>query len=127
MPHVFAILFVGVRRVTEAAVAKAITREEMARHCKRVMRRSVETIEKIENLLLSLSDASDALGVPLLKDETHEIWLEQRRHVACIQDVPGINLYTISHTIAKGGVRLPVYRCARGSTSLESFHLHLAR
>lgn len=25
------------------------------------------------------------------------------------------------------GIRLPVYRCARGSTSLESFHLHLAR
>lgn len=29
--------------------------------------------------------------------------------------------------INKGGIKLPVFRCARGSTSLESFHLHLAR
>ena len=30
-------------------------------------------------------------------------------------------------TLKKGTVTLPVYRCARGTTSLESFHLHLAR
>ncbi|KAG7500682.1 hypothetical protein JOB18_025985, partial [Solea senegalensis] len=29
--------------------------------------------------------------------------------------------------LTKGGVKLPVYRCARGSTSLESFHLHQCR
>ncbi len=29
--------------------------------------------------------------------------------------------------LTKGGVLLPIVRCARGSTSLESFHLHLAR
>ncbi|RVE68857.1 hypothetical protein OJAV_G00096430 [Oryzias javanicus] len=30
-------------------------------------------------------------------------------------------------TILKGEHRLPTYRCARGSTSLQSFHLHLNR
>ncbi|XP_047208710.1 uncharacterized protein LOC124859879 isoform X2 [Girardinichthys multiradiatus] len=29
--------------------------------------------------------------------------------------------------VTKGGVVLPVYHCARGSASLESFHLHLNR
>ena len=29
--------------------------------------------------------------------------------------------------MTKGGVTLPTYCCARGMTSLESFHLHLAR
>ena len=29
--------------------------------------------------------------------------------------------------MTKGNSKLPVYRCARGSTSLESFHLHIAR
>ncbi len=29
--------------------------------------------------------------------------------------------------LTKGGVTLPTVRCARGSTSLESFHLHMAR
>ena len=28
--------------------------------------------------------------------------------------------------ITKGGVELPVFQCARETTSLESFHLHLA-
>ena len=38
-----------------------------------------------------------------------------------------MELYTITGHIQKGGVQLPVLRCARGSTSLESFHLHLAK
>lgn len=47
----------------------------------------------------------------------------------CLQDLPGIPLYTITNHIQKvpGGIKLPVYRCARGTTSLESFHLHINR
>ncbi|ELT88144.1 hypothetical protein CAPTEDRAFT_211989 [Capitella teleta] len=44
-----------------------------------------------------------------------------------IQNPPGMQLYTQTSTLKKGGVELKVYRCARGSTSLESFHLHLNR
>ena len=55
------------------------------------------------------------------------VWEEQKRHVKCIQDPPNLQLYTITGHIQKGGVHLPLLRCARGSTSLESFHLHLAR
>ena len=35
-----------------------------------------------------------------------------------------MQLYTQTGRLTKGGVILLVYRCARGSTSLESFHLH---
>ena len=45
----------------------------------------------------------------------------------CLQDPPGVPLYTMTGSMCKGGVTLPVLRCARGTTSLESFHLHLAR
>lgn len=51
----------------------------------------------------------------------------QKRHVRCIQDVPGVPLYTEVGTTTKAGVTLTRYRCARGSTSLESFHCHLNR
>ena len=81
----------------------------------------------IEDLLLSLSSATDPLGVPLLSEEMQPIWDEQKKHVSCIQDPPSISLYTITGHLFKGGVKLPILRCARGSTSLESFHLHLAR
>ena len=117
----------GVRNPETTAARKAIGRKELARHCRRRTRGVARTVELIEALLLSFSSATDTLGVPLLKEETQSIWEEQRRHVSCLQDPPGVELYTITGHINKGGVRLPVFRCARGSTSLESFHLHLAR
>uniref|UniRef100_A0A096MGP9 Uncharacterized protein n=1 Tax=Poecilia formosa TaxID=48698 RepID=A0A096MGP9_POEFO len=43
-----------------------------------------------------------------------------------IQDPAGVQLYTRTGELTKGGVVLP-YRCARGSTSLELFHLYLNR
>ena len=81
----------------------------------------------IESLLLSLASSTDTLGVPLFREEMNDIWEEQRQHLACIQDPPNIPLYTITGHILKGGIRLPLLRCARGSTSLESFHLHINR
>ena len=72
--------------------------------------------------------ATDTLGVLLFMDDMlTALWPEQKWHVPCIQDSPGIPFYTITGHLVKGGVKLPVLRCARGSTSLESFHLHLAR
>ncbi|GFR59669.1 hypothetical protein ElyMa_003513600, partial [Elysia marginata] len=53
------------------------------------------------------------------------MWEQQRSHCACIQDPPSISLYKIEGRKSKGGVNLPIYRCARGAVSLESFHLHL--
>ena len=77
--------------------------------------------------MLSLSSATDTLGNPLLRENIADIWMEQKQHVACIQDPPDVCLYTITGHLTKGGVNLPVYRCARGTTSLESFHSHLVK
>ncbi|XP_035493816.1 uncharacterized protein LOC118312883 [Scophthalmus maximus] len=55
------------------------------------------------------------------------IWQIQRRHVKCIQDEPGVLLYSQTGTTTKERIVLPNYRCARGSTSLQSIHLHLNR
>ncbi|XP_039670285.1 uncharacterized protein LOC120567393 [Perca fluviatilis] len=56
-----------------------------------------------------------------------EIWKAQKKHLCCLQDPPGVQLYMQTGTLQKGGRTLPTYRCARGSTSLESFHLHMNR
>lgn len=117
----------GISSPSESAVRKALSKEELAKHCRRRTRGQEAVSKNIEELILAFSTATDTLGVPILSDEIREIWAEQKRHVECIQDPPGVQLYTITHTITKGGVSLPVLRCARGSTSLESFHLHLAR
>ncbi|ROL46274.1 hypothetical protein DPX16_0721 [Anabarilius grahami] len=68
------------------------------------------------------------MGIKLLDQERmQEIWRTQQRHIQCIQDPAGVQLYRKTGQVTKDGVILPVYRCARGSTSLESFHLHLNR
>ena len=117
----------GITNPTSTAIKRSLTKRDLLSHCKRRTRGTDETIANIESLILTLSSATDVLGVPLFREEIATIWEEQKHHVQCLQDPPGIPLYTqISH-IQKGGVHLPIYRCARGSTSLESFHLHLAR
>ena len=109
-----------------SAIHKAITRNELSRHCRR--RTRGVALELIERLLLQLSGpfATDSSGEPVLSDKMDTIWEEEKKHVKCLQDPDGIILYTITGHITKGGVKLPVFRCARGTTSLESFHLHLA-
>lgn len=117
----------GVSNPSDSAIWKATTREELARHCRRRTRGATESANLIESLLLGLSAATDSLGVCLFREDMMEIWAGQKRHLRCLQDPPNVSLYTTIGHITKGGERLPVLRCARGTTSLESFHLHLAR
>ena len=116
----------GIPNSTDSAVRKAITKAKMACHCKQRTRGAAAIKEAIDNLLLELSTSTDTLGVPLLKSEIWIIWSEQQHHLACMQDPPEIQLYTKTGGIEKGSIKLPVYRCVRGSTSLESYHLHMA-
>ena len=118
----------GVTNPSESAIRKATTKLELARHCRRRTRGATESAKLIETLLLSLSVATDSLDVCLFrKDMMEEVWVVQKRHLPCVQDPPNVSLYTTVGYITKGGERLPMLRCARGTNSLESFHLHLAR
>lgn len=66
------------------------------------------------------------MGVPLLdSDRIWEIWDSQKQYIECLQDPEGVQLYLHTGAMTRGDVILPTYRCARGSTSLESFHLHI--
>ncbi|XP_062255655.1 uncharacterized protein LOC133965223 [Platichthys flesus] len=120
----------GVPGITDRMVDLHITKAELSKHCRRQTRGEQTTITLLESLLDELMGpkGSDNLGVPLLDMERMKhIWRVQRKHVKCIQDVPGVLLYTQTGTTTKEGIVLPNYRCARGSTSLESFHLHVNR
>lgn len=120
----------GVVNLSEKDVRRNLSSTELALHCKRVTRGTEETQTLISGLIQSLDGPKgcDTLGVPLFESERiAEVWRVQQQHVSCIQDPEGVHLYTQTGTLKKGGVSLPVYRCARGSTSLESFHLHMNR
>lgn len=115
----------GVSNPSDSAVAKAITKAELTRHCHRKTRETENCVRLLENMFLALPDATDTLGVPLLRDDALDIWGTEKRHVTCLQAPEGVQLYTKTRELLKGYVTLPVYRCAHGSTSLESFDNHL--
>ncbi|XP_056127239.1 uncharacterized protein LOC130104727 [Rhinichthys klamathensis goyatoka] len=120
----------GMTFSSDAGVWRHVSRKNMALHCRRRTRGAAETERLIGDLLETFGGANgrDTMGISLLdQDRIQKIWTEQRRHLHCIQDPPGVELYTETGRVTQGGISLPVYRCARGSTSLESFHLHLNR
>ena len=105
--------------------SKAITREELSRHCRRRTHGEVEIHQLMEQLTLNMTGRSDSGGI--FNDRIATTWEEEKKHIACIQDPEGVTLYTITGHIIKSEIKLPVLRFTRGTTSLESFHLHLAR
>ncbi|KAK9518631.1 hypothetical protein VZT92_023930 [Zoarces viviparus] len=114
--------------LTDAAVIRRISKQEWRLHCRRRTRGPQESALLIQELLDTFGGPAgrDTLDIPLLNAlRIQNIWSTQRTHLSCIQDPPGVQLYTQSGRLTKGGVILPVYRCARGSTSLEFFHSHL--
>ncbi|XP_064175899.1 uncharacterized protein LOC135246335 [Anguilla rostrata] len=116
--------------LTNTEVSMLLTKKELALHCRRRTRGAEETERLVDELIETMDSEKghDTLGIPLLDhDRIQAIWAEQKRHLRCIQDPPGVSLYTQTGQLTKGDVKLPVFRCARGSTSLESFHLHLNR
>ena len=93
----------GMVNQSDSAVQKEISREEAALHCRRTTRGVDKTVQMLESLFLTLTPATNTLGVPLLKDELVEIWKEQCKHITCLQDPPGVPLYTITGYANKGG------------------------
>lgn len=111
---------------TESQVMSSITSSEEARHCRKRTRGVEETRQRIDKMLWSLWNSTDTMGLPLINQENMtKVWAVQQKHLECIQDPAGVDLYTrLDSGLQKGEKMLSVYRCARGSSSVESFHHH---
>ncbi|KAJ8006233.1 hypothetical protein DPEC_G00126210 [Dallia pectoralis] len=69
----------------------------------------------IDQLLQELmgEKGRDLMGIPLLnRAKMEHIWTTQKKHVKCIQDVPGVLLYTETGSCTKEGFQLTTYRLA---------------
>ncbi|XP_036072221.1 uncharacterized protein LOC118599933 [Oryzias melastigma] len=105
----------GMVGLTDADVIQRVSKEEWRLHCRRRTRGAEETALLIQDLLDTFNGpAGRHLEHPEAAPQLHP-------------GLAGVQLYTETGRLTKGGVSLPVYCCARGSTSLESFHLHLQR
>ncbi|XP_028298158.1 uncharacterized protein LOC114460411 isoform X3 [Gouania willdenowi] len=88
-----------------------------------------ETFVRVERVVDILKGAAgmDENQVHLFKDPSaiDRVWGNQQRHLECIQDPPGRDMYTIVKYVTRNDVRLPYYITVRGSNSLEGFHSFL--
>lgn len=80
---------------TEVQVLANISSSELARHC----RRRTLGVEKIrgliDGLLKSMWELTDSSGLRLINPESMaHVWEVQPKHLPCIQDPPGVELYT---------------------------------
>ena len=110
----------------DTQVLSNISNSELAKHCRRKTRGVEETRSLIQKLLDSMWELTDTTGLRLINHESMaRVWEVQQKHLPCIQDPPGVQLYTnIGSKSQKGDKALDVLRCGRGSSSLESFHRH---
>ena len=110
-------------------VIKHISKKELATHCRRKTSVIKDTTQLIHDLLDTFQgeQGCDTRSTTLDADRIWDIWESQKKHITCIQDPDEVQLYTKTGVVTKGGVELPVYTCAQGSTALESFHLHYNR
>jgi len=99
----------GVSNPSMSAIQKAVTKDELSRHCCRRTKGAELTLQLIRELLLQLSTATDSLGVPVFGVKMVTIWNEEKKHVRCLQDPSAVALYTVTGCIKKGGVELPVF------------------
>ncbi|KAJ8333470.1 hypothetical protein SKAU_G00414780 [Synaphobranchus kaupii] len=109
---------------TEVKILANISSSELANHCRRRTRGVEETQRMIKGLLKSMWELSNTSGLRLINPESMApVWDMQQKHLPCIQDPPGVEVYTkLGSGSQKGDKVLDVLRCGRGSSSVESFH-----
>ncbi|KAH3735343.1 hypothetical protein DPMN_041836 [Dreissena polymorpha] len=97
----------GIHYNSDEDVVKTLSRYELALHCRRKTRGVPETTRLLRELIQTFSGEKgrDTLGVPLINSSRMKgIWEAQERHIACIQDPPGISLYNRTGSTKKGGI-----------------------
>ena len=85
-------------------------------------------IKQIQYCICMSTDGKDLAGFQLFdKEVLLDIWEQQRQHLPCLQDPDDVQLYKCTGHQKVGGKKLPIYRCGRGSTSLECAHKYIAQ
>ncbi|CAL9685387.1 unnamed protein product [Knipowitschia caucasica] len=115
---------------TESELTWHVKKEDMKRHCKKFVRNTQDMEQRIERVIEVCKGklVHDLYGAPLFNSELiDKVWEDQRRHLPCLQNPPGLTLYTKTKTEKKGGRMLPVYQCARGKEFMKRFSQHMKK
>ncbi|XP_022110160.1 uncharacterized protein LOC110989819 isoform X2 [Acanthaster planci] len=112
----------NISRPSDEDVTNSMGKRALACYCRRTTRGVEETTCLIKDLISTLDgeQGRDTMGIPLFDSaRIWDIWESQKKHIVCIQDPLGVQLYTKTGEACIGFVELPTYR--------GSFHNHLNR
>ncbi|KAL2098418.1 hypothetical protein ACEWY4_007625 [Coilia grayii] len=108
-----------------------VTKYELTHYVRRVTVGAQETYARVQRAIDILKGPAgmDENQIHLFKSDADidATWANQQKHLECIQDPPGRNMYTVVKHVNRNGVQLPYYTTVGGSTSLEGFHAFLSR
>ncbi|XP_056879706.1 uncharacterized protein LOC130520133 isoform X1 [Takifugu flavidus] len=110
-------------------IERHVTKRDLSHYVRRITVGAQETFVRVQKVIDTLKGPAgmDDNQVHLFKgnDDIDHVWQNQQKHLECIQDPPGRNMYTIKKHVTRNGVSLPRYATDRGSNSLEGFHSFL--
>eukprot|EP00066_Takifugu_rubripes_P011898 XP_011601164.1 PREDICTED: uncharacterized protein LOC101061554 [Takifugu rubripes] len=108
-------------------IERHVTKRDLSHYVRRITVGAQETFVRVQNVIDTLKGPTgmDDNQVHLFNEDIDRIWQNQQKHLECIQDPPGRNMYTIKKHVTRNGVSLPRYATDRGSNSLEGFHSFL--
>ena len=111
----------------DEVIKRFAKKDDLQHYVRRVTVGAQESFRLITDLINDLKGPAgkDESGNPLFTAEIDNVWKRQQRHLECIQDPPGMSLYLDRRKVTRHGVELTHFKCARGSNSIESFHMHL--
>ncbi|XP_057709694.1 uncharacterized protein LOC130927717 isoform X2 [Corythoichthys intestinalis] len=117
----------GYRTLTDIEVVEKLLRKDHLKHyVRRITVGAQETFRRVQRAIDILKGPAgkDENQIHLFKDAAaiDHVWDNQQKHLECLQDPPGRDMYTVVGYAIRNGVRLPRYRCVRSSNSLEGFH-----
>ncbi|ROL45609.1 hypothetical protein DPX16_17725 [Anabarilius grahami] len=120
----------GYANLTDSQIIEShVSKYDLSHYVRRITVGTQETFARVQSAIDIRKGAAgmDENQLHLFKDAAaiDHIWENQQKHIECIQDPPGRNMYTITKYVTRNGVRLPRYSTVRRSNSLEGFHSFL--
>ena len=118
------------KQLSEAEIAyqrKYYNWKFFVKNCRRKIPEAHELLKRFDKLVEVYSKVKDArTEEPLFRPDTLKELKKLRSHIekGCLSDPPGVPLYVFKGWNTLG---LKVYRCLRGTNSLEGYHRHYRR
>ncbi|PIK48555.1 hypothetical protein BSL78_14580 [Apostichopus japonicus] len=100
-------------------IAKYVSKDDLKHFVRRVTVGAQATFAQVQNTIDVLTGPAglDENGISLFKDKDaiHQDWTTQQKHLECIQDPAGMNMYTVTKHVTRNGVSMPFYVNSRGT------------